>query len=381
MALSELILSALAVAVGVTIYRRYFSISRGLHRRSRGISGARLGLGTVGVGLLSFATLMAFSAQPVAAATTVDLGVASTYAVVAGPTVTNTGPSTINGDLGLSPGTAITGFPPGTVSGNTNLANAASLAAQNAATAAEVVAAGAIPTATVAAGTLGGGTPLTPGVYNSGSSLQLNGTLTLDGGGDPNAVFIFQAGSTLTTASASSVVLIGNAQACNVFWQVGSSATLGTGTSFQGTILAVSAITLTTGATVTGRLLAQGAVTLDTNSVTVPSTCLTALPTTTTTVAPTTTTTVAPTTTTTVAPTTTTTVAPTTTTTKPPVVTSTTVVPVGAPATGFGGTAGGSSPLGLIGLGALAVAAGAATVAIRARRSRGGSSGDHTRGS
>ncbi|HVB51929.1 MAG TPA: ice-binding family protein [Acidimicrobiales bacterium] len=364
MALPELIIGALAVAVGVTIYRRYFSTSRGLHRRSRGFSGTRLGLGTVGVGLLSFATLMAFSAQPAVAATTVNLGTASTYAVLAGSTITNTGTTVINGDLGLSPGTAITGFSSATVNGHQNLANAASLQAQTDATNAEVAAAGDAATGPITAGALGGGAPLTPGVYNSASSVLLTGPLTLDAGGNPNAVFIFQVGSALTTATGSSVVLTGGAQAGCVFWQVGSSATLGTTTAFQGTILAVTSITLDTGATVQGGLLAQsGAVTLDANTVTVPSSCAAVAPTTTTTVAPTTTTTVAP-----------------TTTTAPPVITSTTVVPVGAPATGFGGTAGGSSPLGLIGLGALAVAAGAVTVAVRARRNRDGSSGDHTRG-
>ena len=124
-----------------------------------------------------------------------------------------------------------------------------------------------------------GGQSLTAGVYNSASSIGLTGALTLDAAGDPGAVFVFQAGSTLTTASASSVVLTNGAQACNVFWQIGSSATLGTGSSFRGTILASESITATTGATIQGRLLAfGGAVTLDTNTISRPS-CIAAPPT------------------------------------------------------------------------------------------------------
>jgi hypothetical protein len=116
------------------------------------------------------------------------------------------------------------------------------------------------------------GRSLTPGVYRSASSLGLTGDLTLDAHGNPDAVFIFQVGSALTTASGSRVALLGGAQACNVYWQVGSSATLGTGSSFRGTILALTSITLTTGATVEGRTLARnGAVTLDTNTITRPS--------------------------------------------------------------------------------------------------------------
>jgi hypothetical protein len=222
----------------------------------------------------------------------------------------------------------------------------------NSSTAAYTTAAGETPFTTVAAGTLGGMT-LVPGVYQSASALSLTGTVTLDGGGDADAVFIFQAGSTLTTAGASSVVLTGGTQACNVFWQVGSSATLGTTTTFNGTILAQTSVTLDTGATVTGRLQAQtGAVTLDGNTVTVP-TCLAATPTTTTT----------------------TTVPPTTTTTKPHTTTTTapkkTIIPVGAPETGEGGTAGsGTSMLGVFGLAAIAVSAGASGMALRTRRGR-----------
>jgi hypothetical protein len=112
---------------------------------------------------------------------------------------------------------------------------------------------------------------LTPGVYNAGSSLGVNGTVTLDGQGNQNAVFIFQMGSTLTTASGSSINLINGAQACNVFWQVGSSATLGTGSTFAGSILALASITVTTGDTVAGSMLARnGAVTLDSDTITAP---------------------------------------------------------------------------------------------------------------
>ena len=332
-------------------------------QRSANLSRARLGLGTFGAGLLSFITLIAFASDSAAAATSINLGAATPYAVIAGSTITNTGSSVITGDLGLYPGTSITGFPPGTVTGTTDAADTASSGAQTSATSAYGIAASATPATTVAAGTLGGGTTLSPGVYNSGSSLSLTGTLTLNGGGDANAVFIFQAGSTLTTASSSSVVLSGGAQPCNVFWKVGSSATLGTTTSFVGTILALTSATLNTGAKVNGRVFAQtGAVTLNGNTISVP-TCSAA--TTTTTSSTGTTTTTHPTTTTTTKkpvtkPGTTTTLA-----------TGPTIIPVGAPATGEGGTARTASPLlGLVGLGALGVGVGAASIAVRTRRRR-----------
>ncbi|MEO8690794.1 MAG: ice-binding family protein, partial [Solirubrobacteraceae bacterium] len=201
------------------------------------------------------------------AATPVSLGTAEPFAVLAGSTVTNTGPSVVNGDLGLSPGTAVTGFPPGTVNGSQHVTDAVAAQAQIDLTTAYNDAAGQAPTGAVSADL--GGQRLAPGVYRSASSLGLTGALTLDAQGDPNAVFIFQAGSTLTTASASSVNLVNGAQACNVFWQVGSSATLGTASTFRGSILALTSITATTGATVDGRLLARNAaVTLDTNTIT-----------------------------------------------------------------------------------------------------------------
>lgn len=199
----------------------------------------------------------------------VALGTAATFGVLAGSTVTNTGPSIINGNLGLSPGTAVTGFPPGLVTGTIYVADAVAATAQSDLTAAYIDAASRTPSTPVT-GNLGGQT-LGPGVY-SGGALALTGTLTLDGQGNPNAVFIFQASSTLITSSASVVALVGGANACNVFWQVGSSATLGTTSVFAGTIMALTSITADTGATVTGRLLARnGAVTLDSNLITVPT--------------------------------------------------------------------------------------------------------------
>jgi hypothetical protein len=312
---------------------------------------------------LSFVTLIAFSSDSaMAAVTPINLGAATPYAVIAGSTITNTGSSVITGNVGLSPGTSITGFPPGLVHGTTGAADAPSLAAQNSSTAAYLVAAGETPFSTVAAGTLGG-TTLVPGVYQSASALALNGTLTLNAGGNADAVFVFQAGSTLTAASGSSVVLIGGAQACNVFWQVGSSATLGTTTSFVGTILAQTSVTLNNGASVQGRLLAQtGAVTLNNNTINVP-TCAAATTTTTTTTA--TTATTLPVTTVT-SPGTKAPAKHRTTTTLPA---SPTIIPVGAPKTGEGGAAGsGSSLLGIIGLGALGVGVAATSVAVRSRR-------------
>ncbi|NBJ17034.1 MAG: DUF3494 domain-containing protein [Dehalobacter sp. 4CP] len=199
---------------------------------------------------------------------TVNLGTATGFAVLAGSTITNTGSTTIAGDVGVFPGTAITGFPPGIITGTTHAGDIVAQQAKTDLVTAYNNAAGQTPTGTVS-GDIGGQT-LTPGVYNSTSSLGITGVLTLNAQGDPNAVFIFQIASTLTTASASSVVLINGAQACNVFWQIGSSATLGTGSSFQGTILALASITATTSVSVNGRLLARnGAVTLDTNIITI----------------------------------------------------------------------------------------------------------------
>jgi hypothetical protein len=207
-----------------------------------------------------------------AAQSPVGLGTAAAYSVIGGVSVSNTGASTLAGDLGLSPGNAssITGFPPGIVAGATNAANGPSLQAQTDLTTAYNTAAGEGPTTAVAADLAG--QTLTPGIYNSASSLGLSGALTLNGAGNPNSLFVFQAGSTLTTGSASSVNLINGAQACNVYWQVGSSATLGTGSTFRGNILAMQSITVTTGVSVIGRALARnGSVTLDTDTFTAPA--------------------------------------------------------------------------------------------------------------
>jgi hypothetical protein len=198
-----------------------------------------------------------------------------TFGVLAGSTVTNSGPTVVIGNLGVSPGTAVTGFTgiapggPGIVSGAIHSADAFAALAQNELTAAYNAAAGAASTATKA-GDLGGQT-LFAGVYTSSSSLGITGTLTLDAQGNPNAQFIFQIASTLTTATGSNVLLINGAQPSHVFWQIGSSATLGTSSSLSGNILALSSISLGTGATLQGRALARnGAVTLLSNTITSP---------------------------------------------------------------------------------------------------------------
>jgi hypothetical protein len=216
---------------------------------------------------MGFAALV-FAASPALAQIT--LGTAASFGVLGGSTVTNTGSSIIVGNLGVSPGTAVTGFPPGVVTppGIIHSADAIAAKAQVDLTTAYNALAG-TPTLTDLTGQDLGGLTLTPGVYSFSSSAQLTGTLHLNALGNPNAVFIFKIGSTLTTASSSSVVMEGSGSSCTVFWQVGSSATLGTHTSFAGNILALTSITLTTGANVSGRVLARnGAVTLDGNNVT-----------------------------------------------------------------------------------------------------------------
>jgi hypothetical protein len=205
----------------------------------------------------------------------IDLGAASTFGVLGSSTVTNTGPSVVNGDVGVSAGTAITGFtgPPtnGQVNGTQHSADALADQAQTDLSAAIVDAAGLTPT-TSGLGNLSG-LSLTPGVYSGGAlSIDGGGLLTLAGTAD--SIWVFQAASTLIVGSEAEIIITGGASSCNVFWQVGSSATIGTGADFVGTVMASASITANTGADIQGRLLADtGAVTLDTNDITVPTDC------------------------------------------------------------------------------------------------------------
>src|SRR5579864_9431281 len=186
-------------------------------------------------------------------------GQLSSFAVLGGSAVTNTAtPTTVNGNLGVSPGSAVTGFPPGIVTGGTiHAADSVAAQAQSDLTTTYDNLANTACNTDLSGQDLGGLT-LTPGVYCYSSSAQLTGTLTLDAQGNPNAVFVFQIVSTLTSASSSSVVFLNGGQGDSVFWQVGSSAIIGTGTVFQGNILALTSITLATGASIPcGRALAR----------------------------------------------------------------------------------------------------------------------------
>jgi hypothetical protein len=220
-------------------------------------------------------TLVA-TAAPATAAPPIGLGVVGSFGVLAGTTVTNSGPTVVSGDLGVSPGSAVTGFdqpggPGSVINGAIHKADAVAGQAQSALTTAYNQAAGSPSTASVT-GTNVANRTLQPGVYTDSSAMSVNGVLTLDGGGDPAAVFIFQAGSSLTVAGSSSVVFIGAAQPCNVFWQVTSTATIGTNAAFAGTVMALTDINVNTGATIRGRLLARnGAVTLLSNVITRPA--------------------------------------------------------------------------------------------------------------
>lgn len=230
-------------------------------RTRRLVAAAGLAVAVAGAPLL-------LAGAAAAATPPVGLGTATSFAVLAGAGITNTGPTTITGDVGTHATTTETGFNTVTLLGVDHAGDAITQQAKTHLTTAYNQAAGSGPPVNVADEL--GGTTLTPGVY-SGATLEITGTLTLDTQGDPNAVFIFQSGSTLITASSSSVVVLGGATACNVYWEVPSSATLGTGSTMVGTVMASTSITANTGATIVGRLLAStGAVTLDSNTITRP---------------------------------------------------------------------------------------------------------------
>jgi hypothetical protein len=237
----------------------------------KGRSPRRYGRRTFRVGLILLGSLstLIFTSSALGA-TSVELGKAASFSVLGGSTITNTGLTTMFGDLGLAPGSSVTGAP--VVLGEEHVDDVVANEAKSALTTAATTAAN--EASNGSAGEDLAGHAFLPGVYTASSSLLLSsGSVTLNAQGDPNAVFIFQIGSTLTTGSNTSVSLINGAQACNVFWQVGSSATLGTGTRFVGTVMAADSITANTGATIHGRLLAQtAAVTLENNTIT-KSTC------------------------------------------------------------------------------------------------------------
>ena len=244
--------------------------NKSLAGRPHFASRAAMRSGAIGIISLALVVTLALASSS-QAATAVGLGTADNFAVLAGSGVTNTGPSVVNGDLGSSPTPSVTGFggaPNGTVNGSTHQADASAAQAQADLTTAYNNAAGQGPASTVA--TELGGQTLTPGVYDSLSgTFGITGTLTLNAKGNPNAVFIFKTASTLISASASQVRLINGAQPCHLFWQVGSSATLGTSSTFVGNILALQSISLDSGVTVNGRLLARnGAVTLINDTIT-----------------------------------------------------------------------------------------------------------------
>jgi hypothetical protein len=220
------------------------------------------------------AAVFALAAAPAAQAAPVDLATASPFVVLGGTTVTNEGPSVLNGDLGVSPGTALTGFDGiATVNGATHATNAVAAQAQLDLTNAYNVAAGQpVAPANDLSGTDLGNRVLTAGAYRYNAGALLTGPLTLDAQGDPDAEFVFQIGAELTTESASSVLLVNGASPCNVYWQVGSSAAIGTTTQFVGNLMALTSISLTNGATVQGRMLARnGQVSLINNVLTAPA--------------------------------------------------------------------------------------------------------------
>jgi len=225
--------------------------------------------------LLLTLTLVVMTSGPtrsLAAQPTVNLGTTAGFAVLAGSAITNTGTTTINGsvggNIGLYPGTAFDGRSDVTVSGTVNIANDIARVAKDDLVTAYDDAVGRLPVTRIP--TELGETILTPGIYDSADgTFEITGTLTLDAQGDPEAVFVFKAASTLITASSSNVNLINSARFCRTFWSVGTSATLGTNSHFVGHILAMSSITVTTGANIQGQLLARnGAVTLDNNTIT-----------------------------------------------------------------------------------------------------------------
>ena len=218
---------------------------------------------------LLLATLLATLGLSVSAQaqSPVPLGAANPFAILAGTAVSNAGTTVVNGDLGVSPGSSVSGFPPGVANGTIHAGDASAAQAQLDLAAAFANASGQPASATVPAEL--GGTTLPPGVYESDTgAFDIAGTLTLDGQGDGNAIFIFKTATTLDAVAGSRINLIKSAQSCNVFWQVGDSATIGAGSVFRGSVLALTDIASDSGATVDGRLLARnGAVTLDTDSI------------------------------------------------------------------------------------------------------------------